>query len=120
MTAAPRPVLTDHSKLAGMIPMTRRWFDCGNGYGVSVATDDVSGWHQVAAGAWLGRCPGRLTRMFRRVAVMSDVGERFHTRDWDEVLGVVRHVAGLPPYEVEPAGPMLPPCRCEWCPAGTP
>jgi hypothetical protein len=108
-----KATLTDRSRLVGVIPMTRRWYDCGNGYGVSAITGGEA--FTVAAGLWMDRRPGRLRRLFSRrgIAVMYDTAERVHVDTLAEVEELVRAVAALPPLGADlPPTRLLPDCRC--------
>ena len=112
-----KPTLVDRTPLAGVIPMTRAWYDCGNGYGVSTAISE-GGSYQVAAGLWMDRRPSWLRRLFSRrgIFVLYDTAERVHVETQAEVDALVLGVAALPPLGAElPPSRLLPDCTFGWC-----
>ena len=111
-----KPVLVDRTPLAGIIPMTRAWYDCGNGYGVStVAGTEAGEAITIAAGLWMDRRPSRLTRLFRRTYLLHTTPERVHVASEEDAQTVVEYVAALPPLGVEVPVRMLPDCTFWWC-----
>jgi len=112
------PVVVDRRPWLGIFPMTRAWYDCGNGYGVSAVFTEHS--VQVAAGLWMDRRPPLWWRLlppvFRpEITLLHDTGERVHVLTDDEALAVVEYVAALPPLGVIVPERLLPACTFWWC-----
>jgi hypothetical protein len=115
-----QPAITDRTKVAGIFPMTRTWYDAGNGYGVSaIYSDTCLPRYSVAAGLWMDRRPGRLQRLLRVTSVLHATDERVHVGSEAAVLALVEHVAALPPLgSTEPPRRLLPDCECWYCTRG--
>ena len=114
----PRPAVVDRTPLAGIIPMTRAWYDCGNGYGVSTVVGDAA--YTIAAGLWMDRRPSlrwRLTPRWWRseIQLLHETPERVHVATEEQALELVEHVAALPPLGEIVPGRLLPNCTFGWC-----